>query len=311
MNSPTPPACRLMTDPATLSTFQYMFCQAIGHAKPIAIPDNLPHLATHDTQVPGSMRRVLAQPAWLSGGYCYGVHSAPLDQTRLDAEVTRARETGCRHLLIPSVRTTADTSYLRTRSMMPFGTATESIVSLPDSLDVGLRRNMGRKEFQNVRRAVQRAEAAYSLSWYGAGDVRNCAARFAEWAMVFEAHESRYGNATVMYSHDVLTAFLGSATMAPLLRIGLRIDPHTDRLVQGMLTLLDPQEGILYYLAQAIDRSIVPAQQNLYRASYYHVYELAQSLGAAIVHLGRGNVEAKLRLGATQCIPQQHWIGTI
>lgn len=205
-------------------------------------------------------------------------------------------------VLVPSVRSRQGPGL--GKPFVRMASHTECVVTLEKTVDECLSERLKSKRVRDIRRMARKAEFSFEVV------EAECLeeAHWADLARLDALHNERHFAAVPMFCEAVQRVFSRSP-LAHAFRWIFRRD-SSGRTVQTGLILLGKEERTLYYLNQAIDRTVLGTGQNLYIATFYMLYHWAQEHGFDAVHLGRNGVEEKEKLGANVFIEQHHWLKT-
>jgi hypothetical protein len=250
---------------------------------------------------PGAYRMLIAVGAFYN-------FSSPVPDGALLAQACRdAADAGVEHVLIPTVAREPDESAVAAgfRGVPCF---VESWTD-PGTLGVEehLIQELGRRRYRDLRRLARKAGACFDWQVLDAAAVMENPGICRQISELHAMNLQQHGLSLNFYDTPILEMLL-SSPLAPLVRIVLRHDRQTGRLVQMILTLEDRDEGDVFVMAQGIDHDHVPREQNLYRSLSFELMTRGAHDGVRRIFFGRGSPAAKRRLGANRFRLLYHWI---
>ncbi|WP_437669204.1 aminotransferase class I/II-fold pyridoxal phosphate-dependent enzyme [Sorangium sp. So ce131] len=291
-----------------------VFLRGLDPPRPVVELGRLPHVAG-GYPVPRAASRVLALPTLIGAGAVLNFSTPAPSAGRLAALREAAAAAAAAQVLVPHVRRGEDPRALREAGFSSVPAGHECVVRLagatdvddPDEVDALLRARIGARQLRDLRRRERACEAEVTWELLRAGDLRDRRAHLEALVALHEDHARRHGSDHNPYGRASIERLLESA-LAPRLRLLFRADRRDGAVVvAGLLLVSETGEGI-YYMSQAIRRGHEAAQHNLYVSTFYRLYHEARRLRMDWVHLGRGGVDQKRRLGADLFLPLDHWI---
>ncbi|AUX24087.1 aminotransferase class I/II [Sorangium cellulosum] len=276
--------------------------------RPVVELARLPHVAGV-YPIPPAASRVLALPTLLGAGALLNFSTPAPDAALLGALGEAAAAAGAAQILVPHVRRGEDSRALREAGYARVPAGHECVVRLMDAGDVDelLRARIGARQLRDLRRRERACEAELTWELLRAGDLRDRRAHAEALVALHEEHARRHGGGHNPYNRASLERLLASE-LAPRIRLVFRAERRGGEIVVAGLLLVSALGDGIYYLTQAIRRDHEAARKNLYVSTFYRLYHEARRLRMDWVHLGRGGVDRKRRLGADLFLPLDHWI---
>ncbi|KRV50207.1 aminotransferase class I/II [Wenjunlia vitaminophila] len=286
---------------ADIDALQHVLCAALGSRVPVC---SLADLAGDTGAFVSLAPAALERPTLVGGGTPYNPTSPAPTPHALDALVRRAERLDVPQILVPNVRRSDDTRALRAAGFVPVAADTECVARLPGDVDEVLRNRVGADQLRDLRH--RHHAASQEATWER---VRLSELDGSPWARdaFVELHQrqaERFGGRRNPYNAAALEALVGGALAD---RTEMLVRRRKDTVVQVALLTVSHNGRGLYHLAQTTDLDD-PAAGDLHVATPYQLYLDARRSGLDWVHLGRGDVHHKRRLGADLFVPLDHWL---
>lgn len=249
---------------------------------------------------------VLRRPTLIGGATLYGPTSPAPTAHALDTLVRRARSLDVRQILVPAVRRGDDTGALRAAGFVPVAADVECVLRLTGDVQDVLRVRVGEDRFRELR-GLHHHALSREVGWERIPLTALDGASWARDAFVelHRRHADRHGGHPAPYNAAALDA-LAQGELAP--RTDMVVRRRQGVVVQAGLTVASHNGRGLYWLTGAVDDDDPFAREGLHEATLYRLCLDARQAGLEWIHLGRGDEEAKRRLGADLFVPLDHWL---
>ncbi|MDV6246516.1 hypothetical protein ACVH9Z_26145 [Rhodococcus opacus] len=240
--------------------------------------------------------------AYVAPGYFYTpVCDEPDDRTL--AELSSLASTAD-WLLVPSLRR-SDRRRRADVIAVPFMKA--AFFRSSRSVDLALRTAVGPSQYKSIVRLTRKAEAACTTEIHRLSDVAEDNRVLRDFACLQALNVAKYGHAKNLYTSDVLR-MLARSSEGEKYFVKLDYDKYSNTPLAGSLSYADDHRGVFTKLVRGLDHDRIPRGLNLYIADYYQMYHFADRLGFADVCLGRGAIDAKVRVGAIHIVNLDNWL---
>jgi CelD/BcsL family acetyltransferase involved in cellulose biosynthesis len=276
--------------------YRDLFCQMYGVDAPVVTLGEIIHWWRIVCDAGLDHLPINKEVGYVPDGYFYATH-VPVPTASVVAEaIAQAHHHHADWILYPVIRAAEPSRALREAGFVAVPWFVEAEYHLRAGVDADLRALLGKNRHGDMRRASRRAAELYRYEVLRADEIDD--AVLARFDRLHRINLDKYHHRHNHLSRAAVRAMLDSPLGAGL-RLFLRFPHRGGEPVQAGLHLIDPTAGpAMSFVAQGIDRSAVPAGQNLYKAWFYDMYRWGADHGVTVFTLGRGAELNKFDMGA-------------
>lgn len=292
--------------------FKHAFKQCYGLNETVVQLGRLPHWVGLSERFTVYGQHIDEKKAYIPAGYFYSVYTPCPTVEEIKQSKVLAESSGADVVIFPCIRQSdRQDDFLASLGGRKIEAPPELVFEIDGrSVEDILTQRISRSRYRDMNRLTRMAEEAYILNEYNSQSPDMDKA-IEESAVLHTQHAKKYNNPTAIFNDDALKGMVACDGVSEL-GLFVRRDKEAGVPVQSMVVFFRPWEKTMIYLAQAINHDQVPPNHNLYRASFLEIFRLAKSRGYEQINLGRGNEKIKVKdLGASQVIPQNHWLWSL
>jgi hypothetical protein len=245
------------------------------------------------------------ESAYIAPGYFYMPVSDQPDGPKLAELVDSAA--GSDWLLVPSLPKAHCNHALHAAEAIAVPFMQVAYFRTSGCMDSALRTAIGDKQYKSIRRITSNAEGACRSEIYRLSDTADGHRALDDFAVLQALNVAKYRHSRNLYTREVL-GMLARSMDAAKYYLWLDYDKASDIPLSGSLSYADEERGVFSLLVSGKNPERVPDRLNLYIANYYQLYRLASELGFDNICLGRGAIEAKVRVGANHIVELVNWL---
>jgi hypothetical protein len=290
-------SCAFFMNSGTMKIFEQALLLSINKNEAIVRPSDIPQWQANDN--------VIEEETFVQHGFFINFYTpAPTFEEMTSILEKFVEHTAASQCVIPCIRETGETTaLLRQWGFLPGGEGVESLFTITLGVDQDLRERVGSKRYRDIIRMAKRANEIYSFEIMDTALIDD--EMLARFQYLSTRHCQRHGTAINIYNQYVQDLMRQAKNTN--FKWFIRRDSQGKIMQFGNLAICSVNREI-YYLNQAIDHDMVSSNINLYVSSFYEVFLFAENNNYKEIHLGRGGVDNKLKVGATKQFLQHHWV---
>lgn len=313
----------LLEEKSSLGIFKSLLNNHLGTSEAIINLDKIPQWTAFRKLLKLETTPLCHARTLLINGFFYNFTSPVPNEAELQEAFHIGKEQQVDFYIVPTVRESDDTSILENNGFIKVPFYVESIFEIEKNIDRDIKLRTGSDNFLKIQRYNRRAEQSYSFSVYKNDDLIKDTNLLLDAAQLHEENVKKYNHSIDLYDYNSLISLTYSDLKNNILVV-LQNDNNARSVikttisvyeqyylysaVQAFINFFDMDRKHLYIMVQGKKDQLVEVGNNLYVATFYKLFKLAEALGIKEIHMGRGAYKNKKKLGANKFNILNNWV---